>query len=191
MLNILDEETVTYLAADRLNPDESGNIPHYSSEFLQNLNPPGMPLFKLNLKIGCPIILMRNLSPSVGLCNGTRLLVTKCCRHVIEAKILTGHKAGQTVFLPRISFQPSVSELNINMSRRQFPVRVAYAMTINKSQGKFVKYVGIDLKTPVLSHGQLYVALSRCTAANRITVLLEDDTEKLETTNIVYPEVLL
>lgn len=190
-LNILDGETFTYLAADRLNPDESGIVPNYSSEFLQNLNPPGMPLFRLNLKIGCPIILMRNLSPSVGLCNGTRLLVTKCGRHVLQAKILTGHKAGETVLLPRISFQPSVSELNINMSKRQFPVRVAYAMTINKSQGQSVKYVGIDLKTPVFSHGQLYMALSRCTAANRITLLLEDKTEELETTNIVFPEVLL
>ncbi|KAI3938443.1 hypothetical protein MKW98_015342 [Papaver atlanticum] len=77
------------------------------------------------------------------------------------------------------------------MTRRQFPVRVAYAMTINKSQGQSVKYVGIDLKTPVFSHGQLYVALSRCTAANRITVLLDEKNEDLETTNIVFPEVLL
>ncbi|XP_026384039.1 uncharacterized protein LOC113279570 [Papaver somniferum] len=188
VLNILDGDTYTYLDADRLNPDESGKIPHYSSEFLQNLNPPGMPLFKLTLKIGCPVILMRNLSSSEGLCNGTRLLVTKCGRHVIQAKIITGHKAGDTVLLPRISFQPSVSKLNVNMSRRQFPVRVAYTMAINKSQGLSVKYVGIDLKTPVFSHGQLYVALSRCTAAKRITVLLEEDTEKLETTNIDKPQ---
>lgn len=190
-LNILEGETFTYLATDKLNPDESGGIPNFTNEFLQNLNPPGMPLFKLHLKLGCPIILMRNLAPSEGLCNGTRLLVTHCGRHVIQAKILTGHRKGETVLLPRISFQPSVSELNVNMTRRQFPVRVAYAMTINKSQGQSVKYVVIDLKTPVFSHGQLYVALSRCTAASRITVLLEDNAEELETTNIVYPEVLL
>ncbi|KAI3984755.1 hypothetical protein MKX01_039372 [Papaver californicum] len=77
------------------------------------------------------------------------------------------------------------------MTRRQFPVRLAYAMTINKSQGQSVKYVGIDLRTHVFSHGQLYVALSRCTTPNRITVLLAEDTGKLETTNIIYPEVLL
>ncbi|XP_026416549.1 uncharacterized protein LOC113311983 [Papaver somniferum] len=190
-LNILYGETFTYLAANRLHPDESGIIPNYSSEFLQNLNPPGMPLFRINLKIGCPIILMRNLSPSEGLCNNIRLLVTKCGKHVLQMKILTGHKAGETVLLPRTSFQPSVSELNVNMTRRQFPVRVEYAMTINKSQGQSVKYVGIDVKTPVFSHGQLYVALSRCTAANRIIVLLEDNAEELKTTNIVFPEVLL
>ncbi|KAI8533766.1 hypothetical protein RHMOL_Rhmol10G0034600 [Rhododendron molle] len=36
-------------------------------------------------------------------------------------------------------------------------------MTINKSQGISVKFVGVDLRIPVFSHGQLYVALSRCT----------------------------
>ncbi|PIA65500.1 hypothetical protein AQUCO_00100776v1 [Aquilegia coerulea] len=76
------------------------------------------------------------------------------------------------------------------MARRQFPVRLAFAMTINKSQGQSVKYVGIDLRNHVFSHGQLYVALSRCTSSNRISVLLgnEDDDK---TTNVVYPEVLL
>ncbi|XP_026419608.1 uncharacterized protein LOC113315558 [Papaver somniferum] len=108
VLDILEGETFTYLAADKLNPDESGKIPNFTNEFLQNLNPPGMPLFKLHLKVGCPVILMRNLAPSEGLCNGTRLLVTHCGRHVIQAKILTGHKKGETVLLPRISFQPSV-----------------------------------------------------------------------------------
>ncbi|XP_026396034.1 uncharacterized protein LOC113290665 [Papaver somniferum] len=175
-LNFLDGDSHTYLAADRLTPEESGRIPPISNEFLQNLNLPGMPLFKLQLKVGCPIILMRNLAPSDGLCNGTRLLVTHCGKYLIQAKILTGKKSkiGEVVMFPRISFQPNISELNINMLRRQFPIRLAYAMTINKSQGQSVKHVGIGLKTSVFCHGQLYVALSRCTAAKRITVLPED-----------------
>lgn len=61
------------------------------------------------------------------------------------------------------------------MERRQFPI---YATTINKSQGQSVKYVGIDLRTPVFSHGQLYVALSRCSAARRITLLLTNESKK-------------
>lgn len=76
------------------------------------------------------------------------------------------------------------------MSRRQFPIKLAYAMTINKAQGQSVKYVGIDLRTPVFTHGQLYVALSRCTAFHRISILLPPEQEAT-TTNIVYPEVLL
>ncbi|KAG5561533.1 hypothetical protein RHGRI_004541 [Rhododendron griersonianum] len=76
------------------------------------------------------------------------------------------------------------------MTRRQFPVKLAYAMTINKSQGQSVKFVGVDLRTPVFSHGQLYVALSRCTSGDLTSVLLSSDASN-STTNIVYPEVLL
>ncbi|XP_026445213.1 ATP-dependent DNA helicase PIF1-like [Papaver somniferum] len=172
----LDRDMYTYLVADKLSTDDAGNIPHLSSEYLQNLNPPGMPQFKLDIKVGCPITMLRNLAPSDGLCNGTRLLVTRCGQHVIEAKILTAEKTG---------------EMNINLTRRQFPVHPAYAMTINKSQRQSVKYVGIDLCTPMFIHSQLCVALSRCTAAHRITVLLPNETKDLTTTNIVNPEVLL
>ncbi|KAI3847093.1 hypothetical protein MKW98_015448 [Papaver atlanticum] len=65
-----------------------------------------MPLFKLQLKVGCPIILMRNFAPSEGLCNGTRLLVTHCGKYLIQAKILTGKKSkiGEKVMFPKISF---------------------------------------------------------------------------------------
>jgi hypothetical protein len=63
-------------------------------------------------------------------------------------------------------------------------------MTINKSQGQSVKNVGLDLRVPVFSHGQLYVALSRCTSGNRIKALFPPTSEGTQTTNIVYPEVL-
>ena len=63
-------------------------------------------------------------------------------------------------------------------------------MAFNKSQGQSIKYVMIDLRTLVLSHGQLYVSLSRCSSSNRPSVLLPQD-EPNSTTNVVYPEVLL
>ncbi|TDL22960.1 hypothetical protein BD410DRAFT_722021 [Rickenella mellea] len=65
-------------------------------------------------------------------------------------------------------------------------------MTINKSQGQSVRYVGLDLRTHVFTHGQLYVALSRCTSRSNITVLLkEEEMETKITKNIVYKEVLI
>ncbi|KAL7202229.1 hypothetical protein ACSBR1_033826 [Camellia fascicularis] len=76
------------------------------------------------------------------------------------------------------------------MARRQFPVRLTYALTINKSQGQSVKFVGADLHISVFSHGQLCVALSRYTSFDRISILLPKD-EPDSTTNIVYPEILL
>ena len=62
-------------------------------------------------------------------------------------------------------------------------------MTVNKSQGQSLKYVGLDLRTPVFSHGQLYVGLSRCTSGNRLKVLLKEEDEG-KTANIVYKEIL-
>jgi hypothetical protein len=48
---------------------------HYPSEFLNTLTPNGLPPHMLKLKIGCPVILLRNIDPTGGLCNGTRLVV--------------------------------------------------------------------------------------------------------------------
>jgi len=62
-------------------------------------------------------------------------------------------------------------------------------MTINKSQGQGVKNVGLDLHTPVFSHGQLYIALSRCTPGDWIKILLSEDVQDRKTPNIVYKEV--
>ena len=61
---------------------------------------------------------------------------------------------GKTHFIPHITLSPPVEAIGFHLSRRQFPVRVAYAMTINKSQGQSVKYIGINFQTPVFTHGQ-------------------------------------
>jgi len=63
-------------------------------------------------------------------------------------------------------------------------------MTINKSQGQSVNHIGLDLRTNVFAHGQLYVALSRWTLSQHIKALFKNDANMV-TKNIVYPEVLL
>jgi hypothetical protein len=132
-------------------------------------------------------MLLRNLDPVQGLFNGTRLLLTNIKPRVLECRILGGKFAGTTVFIPRITINPSTEDVPIPFSRHQFPVRLAFAMTINKSQGQSLRIVGLDLKTAVFAHGQLYVAVSRCTSRERIKALL---LEGSKTVNIVYPEVL-
>jgi len=70
------------------------------------------------------------------------------------------------------------------------PVRLAFAMIINKSQGQSVEHVGINLQTSVFSHKQLYVVFLRCTSLLNILVLLsEQSQESRRTLNVVYKEV--
>ncbi|XP_028075514.1 ATP-dependent DNA helicase PIF1-like [Camellia sinensis] len=162
----------------------------YPNEYSNSLDPPGLLAFKVELKVGCPLMLLRNIEPKDGLCNGTRLMVSRCDTRIIEARILICEKFGNLSFIPRISLTPSSSEMPFRMTRRQFPVRLSYALAINKSQGQAVKFVGVNLCTHVFSHGQLYMALSRCTSFDRISILvLKDEPDSI--TNAVYPEVLL
>ncbi|KAF6145398.1 hypothetical protein GIB67_034168 [Kingdonia uniflora] len=98
--------------------------------------------------------------------------------------------AADKIAKDEISLTPSTTKMPYEMTRGQFPLRLAYAMTINKSQGQSVKYVGIDLRIKVFSHGQLYVALPRYNYANIIITLLPPNASCC-ITNIVYPKVLL
>ena len=108
---------------------------------------------------------------------------------VLRCRILGGDHAGNVIFIPRISCDPSEA-LPIQLCHCQFPVCLAFVMTINKAQGQPIYYVGIDLHVPVFSHSQLYVALSCCTSSDRIKVVFPDDLNSTLTTNVVYTEVL-
>jgi len=94
------------------------------------------------------------------------------------------------VLIPRIRLSPNTETLPVPLKRLQFPVRLAFAMTINKSQGQSVEHMGINLQTLVFSHKQLYVIFSRCTSPLNISVLLpEKSQESRRILNIVYKEV--
>jgi ATP-dependent exoDNAse (exonuclease V) alpha subunit len=97
---------------------------------------------------------------------------------------------GQLRVLPRISLTTAEGDLAFTLTRKQFPIRLCFAMTINKSQGQSLDIVGVDLRRPVFTHGQLYVALSRATDVGSLSVLLPESLQE-RTRNIVHPEVLL
>ena len=109
----------------------------------------------------------------------------------MEAQIILGTHIGEKVFIPRIVLSPSDSKWPFVLKRRQFPVSVCFAMTINKSQGQSLQCVGLYLDRPVFSHGQLYVAVSRVTSKDglRILIVENDYGDCFHTKNIVYKEI--
>jgi ATP-dependent DNA helicase PIF1 len=151
----------------------------------------------LTLQEGCPVILLRNMPG--GLANGTRLIVVKLMQHIIDAEIATGPDKGKHVFIPRLSIIPSDTErMPFTLRQRQFPLRLAFAMTIKKAQGQTLQTMGVYLPKPVFCHGQLYVAFSRCGSWRGVQVLIRGGSKAalngapvgVYTNNVVYREVL-
>uniref|UniRef100_A0A8C5MTH3 ATP-dependent DNA helicase n=1 Tax=Leptobrachium leishanense TaxID=445787 RepID=A0A8C5MTH3_9ANUR len=178
VLSLLEGESYTYLSTDSIDDESQEDKENYPIEFLNELAPSGMPVHKLKLKIGCIIMLLRNLNTKRGLCNGTRLIVTAMRQNLIIAQVLTPTSERKNIFIPRIDLAPSNTELPFVLRRRQFPVKLAFAMTINKSQGQTLDRVGIYVPEPVFSHGQLYVAFSRVKSSADVKIKVIDGREQ-------------
>ncbi|CAN1187179.1 ATP-dependent DNA helicase PIF1, partial [Linum perenne] len=166
IMSLVPGEQRTYFSLDTLVPEGNASPSietTYPPEFLNTLSFNGVPEHAITLKEYIPIMILRNLNPSLGLCNGTRVLITKLGHHVLQGIVIGG----------------------------QFPVRTCYAMTINKSQGQTMDCVGIYLPKPVFSHGQLYVAVSRVRSADGLHILIGDSGTNFDSTtkNMVYREI--
>ena len=156
----------------------------------------GIPLHTLRLKVGAPVMLLKNLNPPGGLCNGTRLILKRItplnllCVPIDKPDTLE----SDYICIPRVKNEPDAKKVGFAMKRVQFPVSLAFASTINKAQGQTLDRVGLDLTTnQCFAHGQLYVALSRCRSSDvvKVAVPVSKMTGKMfPIQNPVFKEVL-
>ncbi|KAF8107326.1 hypothetical protein N665_0123s0017 [Sinapis alba] len=134
-----------YLISDSVDPTDvkSKDDSIFSPEFLNSIKSSRLPNHAQRLKIGTPAKILRNIDPNEGLCNGTRLHITHLANHILQAKVITGTRVGEEVFLHRVLLTPTYSKLPFKMRRRQFSLKVAFTMTINKIQGQSLERVSL------------------------------------------------
>ncbi|CAI0426972.1 unnamed protein product [Linum tenue] len=193
MLQRVPGNSKTYYSSDSLQlSTETADLfdESYPTEFFNILTFNGVPEHELTLKVCTPVMLLRNLNPALGLCNSTRIMITTLGDNFIKGNIMGGSYDTDEVIIPRIVLNVENSKWPFILRRRQFPVRLCYAMTIDKSQGQTLEKVGIYLPEPVFSHGQLYVGVSRVKSARGLRILIQNPTEIPYdfTKNIVFTE---
>jgi hypothetical protein len=145
-INIIQKKK-DFLSANFAKDTEVTNT--YPSKFLNTLEVSGMLSHKLSFNIGTPMMLLRNLNSSARLCNGTHLIIQHFMMWVVEAKIITSKGVSNVAFIPCIKFIFDNSGLPFTFVRKQFPLWLAYAMTINKSQGQTLFHVALHLADDV------------------------------------------
>jgi ATP-dependent DNA helicase PIF1 len=112
-----------YYSFDSGDDDTRNN---YLLDFLNSITSNGLPPHKLKVKKDCPVILLRNLDPHNGLCNGTRLVIRGFQNNTIDAEIVNGHTR-----IPMSPFEDHL--LPFKFKRKQFSRKLSFTMTINKA----------------------------------------------------------
>jgi ATP-dependent DNA helicase PIF1 len=188
-------EERTYLAADSLKEVNSAGLvsPNSALDYIAKQTPPGLPSHTLTVKVNGIYRLIHNFSIDCGLVKNVRVIMTEVSNRLITVRLLkiwNGilHTEEDDILIPRISFT-YVLPSGHTLLRRQFPFAPGYATTFNSCQGLNLDAVGVDVTTPVFSHGQLYTALSRI--PNRTCAVVRMRSGETMTSNVTYHELLL
>lgn len=112
-----------------------------------------MPSYESKIKVGVVVMLMQNSNQTLELCNGTRMMVTKCLKFCVECEVICGSFVGTRHFIPGMKLCPSYTRIPFKLLRKHLPIQICYAMTINKSQGQSLENVGLFLQKFVFTHG--------------------------------------
>ena len=164
----------------------------FCEEVLHTLRFQGVPPHQITTWVGASIILLRNINPKLRLMNGSRMCLEWAhpngrvisVRHADDSNL----PSAPVFLLPRMRFPCKMNGFDARVTRKQFPIRQAYGMTIHKSQSATLDRVVVDLRHGVFDHGQLYVALSRVRNARDVRILINKGQEHL--LNIVHAILL-
>ena len=127
-----------------------------SDDFNSGLSP-----HRLLLKKNVCVILLRSIHPTKGFCNGRRCLLVDIRNNILVLRPLESENDDRHIFVPRIPMECTESRLGVPFMRRQYPILLAYYLTINRSQGQTLDVVGLELPTSVFMHGHTYVGCGR------------------------------
>lgn len=188
-LDAFPGEKLNFYSATRVEHHASGSerqanpIREYVlPEMTHNFCPTGVPAHKLVLKIGAPLMVIRNVvHPKIV--NGKLFVLKRSTTRALYVESVDGDER-ETFVLHRIKFQFNFH--GVKITRMQFPVRLAFAGTVHKAQGQTLAKVVVDLRSNYFSPGQLYVALSRVRKSG--DVLLMHNTEDTPTgAQVMHP----
>ena len=133
---------------------------------------------------------IRNIDVARGLINGAMLELMSIGRRYLQVRIKTGSQAGRIELLTRCLFHVTseASGLPFAIVRKQFPIILAWCLSVHKAQGQSLGFVGLIFETDPFAHGQLYVALSRVANWGCIRVVMRPGIESLH--NLVYTHLV-
>jgi ATP-dependent DNA helicase PIF1 len=136
VIDLMPGEYKEYLSCDTIckcDKDVGIDKRWVTTGFLNDIKCFGLPNHVLCLKVGVPVMLLTNIDVSSSLCNGTRLIIPSLGKNVISSQIVIGPHSGELVYITRMNLVASDANVSITFQRRQFPLVLCFAMTINKS----------------------------------------------------------
>jgi len=167
-----------------------------TEEIMNKFSDNQAPTYQLELKINDICILLGNYNREDGLTKNTRVRIVNITRKLIKVVTIN---TDYPIFalIPRYIFYLKLPYNNsFKIMRKQFPLRLAYALTMNRSQGQEFEKLLIDLSEAAFTHGHLYVALSRIRLKENLKIFCNQENLMdlycgfIVTKNVVYNEIL-